>query len=62
LVAKGLLKEVGRKEAPGKPVLYGTTPQFLHYFGLESLEELPDLKEDEEVKPNESSLEIARLV
>jgi segregation and condensation protein B len=62
LVVKGLLKEVGRKEAPGRPVLYGTTPQFLHYFGLESLEELPDLKEDEEVKPNESSLEIARLV
>jgi segregation and condensation protein B len=41
LVVKGLLKEVGRKEAPGRPVLYGTTPQFLHYFGLESLEQLP---------------------
>ena len=51
LVAKGLLKEVGRKEAPGKPVLYGTTPQFLHYFGLESLEELPEISEEEETKP-----------
>jgi segregation and condensation protein B len=61
LVAKGLLKEVGRKEAPGKPLLYGTTPQFLHYFGLESLEQLPDLQEGEEVKPNELSLETARL-
>ncbi len=51
LVAKGLLKEVGRKEAPGKPVLYGTTPQFLHYFGLESLEELPEISEEKETKP-----------
>jgi segregation and condensation protein B len=51
LVAKGLLKEIGRKEAPGRPVLYGTTPQFLHYFGLESLEELPEISEEEETKP-----------
>jgi chromosome segregation and condensation protein ScpB len=32
-------------------VLYGTTPQFLHYFGLESLEELPEISEEEETKP-----------
>jgi len=42
LLARGLITEVGRKDAPGKPILYGTTPQFLHYFGLNSLDELPE--------------------
>jgi segregation and condensation protein B len=42
LLARGLIQEVGRKDAPGKPALYGITPQFLHYFGLNSLEELPE--------------------
>lgn len=42
LLERGLIQEVGRKDAPGKPVLYGTTKQFLHYFGLNSLEELPE--------------------
>lgn len=42
LLERGLIQEVGRKEAPGKPVLYGVTPLFLHYFGLNSLEELPE--------------------
>lgn len=45
LLQRGLIQEVGRKQAPGRPVLYGTTPQFLHYFGLNSLEDLPDLEE-----------------
>lgn len=43
LVEKGLVKEVGRKEGPGRPILYGTTEQFLLHFGLKSLEELPEL-------------------
>ena len=43
LVEKGLVKEVGRKEGPGRPILYGTTEQFLIHFELKSLEELPDL-------------------
>lgn len=43
LVEKGLVKDVGRKEGPGRPILYGTTEQFLIHFGLKSLEELPDL-------------------
>jgi segregation and condensation protein B len=42
LLARGLIQELGRKDAPGKPTLYGITPQFLHYFGLNSLEELPE--------------------
>lgn len=41
LVARGLIAEVGRKEAPGRPILYGTTDRFLREFGLGSLEDLP---------------------
>ncbi len=48
LLAKGLIQEVGRKDAPGRPVLYGTTQGFLHYFGLNSLEELPERPEPSE--------------
>ncbi|MBF0478480.1 MAG: SMC-Scp complex subunit ScpB [Candidatus Omnitrophica bacterium] len=45
LVDKELIKIVGRKEAPGKPYLYGTNKQFLEYFGLRSLQDLPRLEE-----------------
>jgi segregation and condensation protein B len=48
LMAKGLIEEVGRLETVGHPVLYGTTFDFLQYFGLSSLEELPPLARDEE--------------
>jgi segregation and condensation protein B len=41
LVAKGLIKEVGRVEATGRAILYGVTETFLQHFGLRSLEELP---------------------
>lgn len=41
LVNKGLIEEVGRKEALGRPILYGTTDAFLSHFGLASLEDLP---------------------
>ncbi|MBR6185861.1 MAG: SMC-Scp complex subunit ScpB [Clostridia bacterium] len=47
LVNKGLIREVGRKEALGRPILYGTTDQFLSHFGLSSLEELPKPPEEE---------------
>jgi segregation and condensation protein B len=43
LLLKGLLQEVGRAEGPGRPILYGTTPDFLQHFGLNSLGELPPL-------------------
>ncbi|WP_434511924.1 SMC-Scp complex subunit ScpB [Desulfitobacterium sp. AusDCA] len=43
LVEKGLTKEIGRKEGPGRPILYGTTEQFLLHFGLTSLKDLPEL-------------------
>ena len=43
LVERGLLAEVGREEGPGRPVLYGTTPEFLERLGLDSVSELPPL-------------------
>ena len=43
LLSKGLLQEVGRSDGPGRPILFGTTPQFLQHFGLNSLSELPAL-------------------
>jgi segregation and condensation protein B len=49
LLSKGVIEEIGRAETPGRPILYGTTPEFLQYFGLDSLDDLPPLKlEDEE--------------
>lgn len=41
LVAKGLVKEVGRSDMPGRPILYSTTSEFLDYFGLASKDDLP---------------------
>ncbi len=43
LLSKGLIQEIGRAESIGKPILYGTTEDFLHYFGLSSLAEIPDI-------------------
>jgi segregation and condensation protein B len=43
LLGKGLIQEIGRAEGPGRPILYGTAPDFLQYFGLNSLIELPPL-------------------
>jgi segregation and condensation protein B len=44
LVSKDLIEEVGRAEAIGRPILYGTTKSFLDYFGLPSIKELPEPK------------------
>ena len=48
LLERDLVKIAGRKEGPGKPHLYKTTPQFLEHFGLKTLGELPKLKEVKE--------------
>lgn len=48
LVAKALIKEVGREDTAGKPILYGVTDEFMDAFSLTSLEELPQLKEMQE--------------
>jgi len=47
LVSRGLIKEVGRSEGTGRAILYGTTKEFLHYFGLNSIEEMPPLPEED---------------
>lgn len=44
LLYRNLIKEVGRSDAPGRPILYGVTDEFLDYLGLSSLEELPKLE------------------
>ena len=43
LVSRGLVEEVGRKEAPGRPILYGTTARFLQEFGISDPKDLPPL-------------------
>jgi segregation and condensation protein B len=53
LVDKRLVVEVGRKAALGRPILYATTPEFLHYFAISDLAELPPL----EMEPGESVAE-----
>lgn len=59
LVAKGFIKEVGRSDLPGRPILYETTSDFLDYFGLSSIDDLPDMNqfiEDVEIEEeNEES-------
>ena len=45
LLAKGLIKEAGRSDTPGHPILYKTTDDFLDYFGLSSKKDLPKIEE-----------------
>ncbi|WP_044896487.1 SMC-Scp complex subunit ScpB [Bacillus alveayuensis] len=46
LLAKGLIQDVGRREGSGRAILYGTTREFLDYFGLKTIEELPSLSDN----------------
>ena len=55
LTAKGLIEEKGRLELPGRPLLYGTTDNFLRCFQLESLDELPVPVNQEEIGNKEKS-------
>ena len=48
LEERGLIRTRGRVDGPGRPILYGTTTEFLQHFGLKSLEDLPKLKEFQE--------------
>jgi len=48
LMKRNLVKPVGRKELPGRPLAYGTTDEFLRYFGLNKLSDLPKLSEIKE--------------
>ena len=47
LIAKDFIKEVGRSDKLGRPILYGITSEFLDYFGLDSIDKLPDINEIE---------------
>jgi len=60
LIELGLVKEVGRLDAPGRPMLFGTTEDFLRSFGVQSIDELPTISEDmvEQYK-EEAELELA---
>lgn len=55
LVSRALVKEVGRAEGTGRAILYGTTKEFLNYFGLKDLNELPPLPEGTTVDDNEET-------
>lgn len=62
LVLRGLIKEQGRVETPGRPILYGTTDYFMDYFGLKKLSELPDISElDIENEEKETDLFFERF-
>ena len=52
LLAKSLVAQVGRLEQAGRPLLYGTTFEFLQYFAIESLRELPTLPDPDESSPD----------
>lgn len=57
LAAKGLIKECGKSDMPGRPILYKTTDDFLDYFGLSSKEDLPNINDLEiEEEDNEKDL------
>lgn len=60
LMERGLVKEAGRKQTPGRPILYATTPEFLEYFGLQDISQLPDIDTlaIEEVKALEAQKEL----
>ncbi len=62
LVERGLVEERGRLDAPGKPILYGTTQEFLRMFGLRTLADLPDVTQtlptEEEEDENQLKIDI----
>jgi segregation and condensation protein B len=51
LLERRLIREVGRRHAPGRPLLYGTTQQFLHQFNLKSLDDMPPLESAAQIVP-----------
>lgn len=56
LLAKGLIKECGKSEKPGHPILYKTTDEFLDYFGLSSKDDLPKIELLEEINNEDKDL------
>ena len=62
LTKKELIMEVGRKEALGRPILYGTTENFLAHFGLSTLEDLPPMPEVPAEDKQEDDFDVPELV
>lgn len=58
LIARGLIKEAGRAEGTGRPKLYGTTKEFLDYFGLHHIEDLPDISADQEDEEGQNEADL----
>ena len=60
LMEKNLIRVVGRRNIPGKPLIYGTTSRFLEVFDLEDIKSLPDLKEIKELESDEDRQDLFR--
>ena len=56
LLERNLIKMLGRKDEPGRPLLYGTSPYFLEFFGMRSLKDLPTLREFTELSDENRAL------
>lgn len=59
LLTRGLIEEVSRAETPGRPILYGTTQDFLLYFGLSSIDDLPPFN-PEVIEPPQEELQVLK--
>jgi segregation and condensation protein B len=57
LLEKKLVRIVGRKDVPGRPIIYGTTKKFLEVFNLKDLSELPTLRELKELHEQQETIE-----
>ncbi len=63
LCQKGLIEEVGRLELPGRPLIYGTTAEFLKCFCISSLDDLPDIPQlnEKSVEEQEAEIELEKI-
>jgi segregation and condensation protein B len=61
LLEKRLVRILGKKDVPGKPMIYGTTREFLELFGLPDLSSLPTLSEFSELVPEEDGPDMESL-
>jgi len=59
LMDRGLVKQVGRRETVGRPILYATTEEFLNHFGLNDLADLPDLEDVEIPEPGRAEAAVS---
>ncbi|WDF81599.1 SMC-Scp complex subunit ScpB [Lacticaseibacillus pabuli] len=58
LITRQLVAEAGRLDAPGRPIMYATTPEFLDYFGLKSLDDLPELGDADDSDADDGQLDL----